>query len=366
MTTRSGPARLWLLGAGDPEQERIEALLRGVGEAVAYATAPGRDGQPARVHPGNAYRATGAKIHGVLPLNLATTPFEGRATVVLVECDMSTDHVWASGVEVVRVDHHRPGDPGYGRPPAEFLPASSIGQVIALLAAEGRLPDYDRAVGWDRAVRSSRWWPRLGALNHEGTPYGRRWGVAVDEGHDAVRTSHQSVVAWIPADLVLAAAADHCLTAAYQTCQCPGVDPEALAAWRDVSRATWQRRPVEAVRADRERAEAVLAEAPRLQLRLDHDPAGEVADLRAVGAVPELPEASARLGVTVLYRLQPSDPGGDRGGRVKVGLLGAGEGTPAGTAPVAAFLGGWAAAQGLVDTYGDPVRGFAGGYELAV
>lgn len=31
-------------------------------------------------------------------------------------------------------DQGRPGDPGYGCPPAEFLPASSVGQVMADLA----------------------------------------------------------------------------------------------------------------------------------------------------------------------------------------------------------------------------------------
>ncbi len=41
----------------------------------------------------------------------------------------------------------------------------------------------------------------------------------------------------------------------------------------------------------------------------------------------------------------------------KVVLGGCGEGTVPGTAPVEAFLGGWAASKGLVRPYGDPVRG---------
>lgn len=56
-------------------------------------------------------------------------------------------------------------------------------------------------------------------------------------------------------------------------------------------------------------------------------------------------------------------PAGSRDPRPKVGVIGAGEGTVPGTAPVEAFLGGWAEQQGLVDLYGDPVRGYAGGYE---
>ena len=42
--------------------------------------------------------------------------------------------------------------------------------------------------------------------------------------------------------------------------------------------------------------------------------------------------------------------------------VGAGEGSLAGRAPVEAFLGGWAARAGLADLYGDPDRGYAGGY----
>ena len=347
-------ARLWVLGAGDPEMERIEALLIKAGEVVVHATAPGRDGRPARVHPGNAY---GALAPSVLP---------GTETVILVECECDglrdgDDPPW----RVVVVDHHRPGDPGFGCPPAGFLAASSVGQVVARLAAEGLL------AGWVVCVAQDA------------------------QGRTACTA--------IPPDLVYAAAADHCLTAAYAA-QCPGVNPGRLAAWRDAVRASFQKRPVAAVQADREAAEAVLRDAPQIALGVpphacapeckwgercgggpDSLAAGDAAgcpppvlvrDVRALGAVPELPEAAARLGVAVVYRLLPGDPGGDRGGRVKVGILGAGEGTPAGTAPVEAFLGGWAARQGLVDLYpphdGTPegllvaaARGFAGAYEAA-
>ena len=322
--------RLWLLGAPDPEMERIAALLAEAGEAVAWATAPGRDGPPARVTPAGAYGATGAATPDGTD---ALWRIRAAARVVLVECaplggsalaealaaqvpgcgpGWAEDHdpacpsaTGAQGrclggaAEVVAVDHHRPGDPGYGRPPAEFLAASSLGQVLALL------------------------------------------------GRDAT-----------PEDKI-AAAADHCLTAAYAGA-CPGVDPAALAEWRDASRAVFQRRPVAEVRADREAAELLLRRAAG---RVVLAPGVQVVDLRPLGFVPELAEAAARLGVAVLYRLVPTDPGGDRSGRVKVGILGAGEGTPAGMAPIEAFLGGWAAGEGLVGLYGDPARGYAGGYE---
>ena len=355
MTTKSKSEispRLWILGAADPEMERIEALLRGCGEAVAHATAPGRDGGAARVTPAGAYAGATPSIPS------------GVETVVLVECECDglrdgDDPPW----RVVVVDHHWPGDPGYGRPPAEFLAASSIGQVVARLAAEGRLAGWGTgdppvmATAYGPPGRIQAWRDAWDPAAQDWTGGPPRWVVCL-----AADRAGRTACAEVPANLVRAAAADHCLTAAYAG-QCPGVEPARLAAWRDAVRASFQGRPLAAVQADREAAEAVLRAAPRLVLG-----DVEVADVRALGAVPELPEAAARLGMAVLYRLLPGDPGGDRGGRggrVKVGILGAGEGTPAGTAPVDAFLGGWAAGQGLGGLYGNPARGFAGGYEAA-
>src|SRR5690606_7379281 len=111
--------RIWILGASDPEMEAIEGLLRECGETMIYATdESGRRGQP-----GDAYRCPGPEVA------------EG-ATVYAGECIDVLPEGW------VRISHHRPGDPGYGRPPAEFLPASNIRQVIAELARLGRLPEW--------------------------------------------------------------------------------------------------------------------------------------------------------------------------------------------------------------------------------
>lgn len=76
------------------------------------------------------------------------------------------------------------------------------------------------------------------------------------------------------------------------------------------------------------------------------------------GSIPELPEASTRAGVAVVYRL----PGTLAAPRVKVGLLGAGEGTTAGTAPIEAFLRGEGPAAGLEDLHGSPTRGYCAGH----
>lgn len=76
---------------------------------------------------------------------------------------------------VWRVDHHHPGDPGYEKGPGDYLQGSSLGQVL--------------------------------------------------EGLEREPSATQRLLA----------AADHCLTAAYQG-MCPGVDPQELlflrAAWR--------------------------------------------------------------------------------------------------------------------------------------
>jgi len=204
-------------------------------------------------------------------------------------------------------------------------------------------------------------------------------------------------VALIPPPLICAAAADHCLGAAYRG-ECPGVDPDALMRWRAESRARFQGRTVEEVLADVERAQAALRAAPKLALLDDETNCALIADLRdaytvrtvlvepfAEGAtvdaagvgdsvsiefgprdegawdegshhtfvrrgVAELPEAATRLGIGYV-----SGPLVGPDGRQKI--------TCSGTADqVRAFLDHWAPAQGLVDAYGDPERGFAGAY----
>lgn len=139
MATTTGEelmSRLWILGAADPEMEAIERLLTECGEATVYASPDG----DRRVRPAEACDP-----------GLTVTPANGlwtgapdgdptRTTVYTVECAIPP------GMDEARrvvIDHHRPGDPGYGQPPEEFLAAASIGQVIAELARLAALP-----VGW--------------------------------------------------------------------------------------------------------------------------------------------------------------------------------------------------------------------------
>jgi hypothetical protein len=145
----------FVLGAQDPEMREIERVLDDAVSARLHA-ARGRR----RCTPQTAYEANGVVDVGPdnVPRPAVLLP---KAPAVFVECTVQ-------GTEpVLRVDHHHPGDPGYGVPPHEFLRGSSLGQVLVL-------------------------------LEREPTPTQR-----------------------------LLAAGDHCLTAAYRG-ECPGVDPHEL------------------------------------------------------------------------------------------------------------------------------------------
>lgn len=353
--------RVWLLGAPDPEMELIERLLRGCGESIIYAA----DESGHRVHPGNAYRCP----IPVIP--------EGM-TAYAVECIDKLPVGWR------RVDHHRPGDLGYGKPPKDFMTASSIGQVIDELARLGVAARIDETGAHPVIPRADMGYPIWGEkpgvrhVRHAPDGGGFAWHEWCYVAHlpprpprdaeEAARIAqHPSVCVCrgctgglyafrISTEMLLAAAADHCLAAAYRG-ECPGVDPDDLMQWRAETRAAHQGRSVDDLLDDVERAREALREAPRIDLG-----AGPVCDMRDASdesghhtfirrGVPELPEAAAYERVAYLATTT------DRDGRKKI-VLG-GHTTPE---TVRTFMGQWAPAQGLVDVYGDPARGFAGGY----
>ncbi len=329
--------RLWILGAPDPEMEAIESLLSEQGEEVAYATMAGK-----RVHPGNAYKSDFSELS-----------LMDYSEVVIVECDGDRTPFGSRPVTVI--DHHRPGDPGYGRPPAEFLPASSVGQVIALLCRAGILHhtdasdcNYVTGAAFVRTLVRTRydWAPGpweyqwtdahvIGASAPAGTHDGIRDGFS-----DTRRTMVSLMFRYrVPEAVIMAAAADHCLSAAYRG-ECPGVDPDALMRWRVESRAAFQRRSVEAVTADIERAKQELRKADLLP-----GAPGEIRNLLWHPPIPELPEAALQEGVAFMAALP-------RGTETQVVLQ------CASPEEVTWFLSEFPAK----DKYGDPARGFAGGY----
>jgi len=289
---------LLVLGASDPEMQAIECLLKKNGVLYAYAVVAN-----SRVHPGNAYQAVSLRWPGL----------EGgpgwEAVTHLVECD----RLEPLPVVVVRIDHHRGGDSGFGKPPSDYWGASSIGQVYSL-------------------------------LNVEPTGASR-----------------------------LAAAGDHCPGAAYRGL-CPGIDPDELIRWRAESRAAFQKRSVQDVLADVSKARVALfrsagevvlcASSSFIETGCGHENCGcepmgyhpqtARSFVGRTKSPPELPEAALREGIAYLAELE-------EGGRAKIVL---GGNAPNQEDCVRQFLGpgGYAQRAGLVDIYGDPARGFAGGY----
>lgn len=220
-------ASVFVLGASDPEMRAIARLLTEAGAPFVHATVDGK-----RVYPANAYDA-------IAPAEVGKALSHG-GKAWLVEC------VGSVPPGAARIDHHHAGDPGYGRPPAQFWAASSLGQTVAALGALGR----------DVAV----------------TP-----------------------------EMRMVAAADHCLGAAYAGA-CPGIDPDALLRWHVAARAAFERRPEDAILADVELSRTALRNAPRLEL----GPGIVVADMRERSA-PELLMAAAREGQCCVSAVKTRD-----------------------------------------------------------
>lgn len=238
--------RIWILGAPDPEMEAIERLLVTAGEHVAHAGFLDGARGFRRCRPDEAYRAT---VHQHVTVCEYAHDI-GETTWYLVECSERTPDV----CPVVRIDHHRPGDPGFGLPPSEFLRASSIGQVVAELARLGVSLGESHGCGHyecDELCRRGifRRWLQLdptGGRDPEWirrTNVGHQWRVCTVSAGETGDDGGPDCGEWvaISIEIALCAAADHCLGAAYRG-ECPGVDPDALMRWRAETRAAFQRR----------------------------------------------------------------------------------------------------------------------------
>ena len=333
--------RLWVLGAADPEMTAIEALLRECGERVAYAL----DADDQRVTPREAYAARVSHAYAADPGRLDGGLCSARAlladVIYEVECMVADRDTLCSPLSIT-IDHHRPGDPGFGRPPAEFLAASSLGQVIAELARVDAYPIDGMSIP-----------AAPGAVPGAFALVGSSWYVIVDDS------------AQLLGERATVAACDHCLGAAWQG-QCPGVAREQVRAYRARMAAS---RPVDPVGYGEYQARfsatlAALEDSARIDLAPWHEgtgvagcdwPQSRPLDTRALGHLDELPDVACYLGVAYLAAPRPRP-----GERAKVVVGGC-------TTPqmVRDFLERWAPAQGLVDCYGDPERGFAGGYAPA-
>ncbi len=286
---------IFVLGADDPEMARIKTvvgLARKLGLVSGYIQGWSK-GSP--VHPGNAYAVDQCPgLPGDVPL-------------VLVECGFAESAPKECHERVIqRVDHHNPGDPGFDCAPEAFWEGSSIGQVVNWINSDLAEPQA------------------MGPLFAEAVAPHMR-------------------------DLYLAAAADHCLKAAYEEC-CPGISSEEIETWRVQTRAKHQNQPEETVRMRIREARATIMQALHNPEQVVEIAGGPI--VRLPGTINELPEASMQLGVPVEYRMEDA-----RSKRIKVGLIG---GEPA---QIEEWMDRFARDYGLEDVYGAPVRGFAGGYQ---
>jgi hypothetical protein len=134
------------------------------------------------------------------------------------------------------------------------------------------------------------------------------------------------------------AAADHCPTQAYRG-ECPQVSPLELAHWRTSSRARRRGVSFEEMDAAILRGKLLLDTAEKIEVGTEQISIIHNRD-------EEIPEASARFNIPFVYK------GTSPAGSVKYGIMGAKPDT----------IALWMAQCGLANVYGDPVRGYAGGY----
>lgn len=140
----------------------------------------------------------------------------------------------------------------------------------------------------------------------------------------------------------LVAASDHCPAHALKG-KCPGVSAEDVLQFRAENKATFLKKDVAVIVTELKEAAMYVASMPRITV-------GEWRFVNAIGdQVDHFPDALMALDLAGVYQMA------DRDGRIKQGIIGC-------TTPE--MVTAWMAAQEgvLVDVYGDPVRGYAGGY----
>lgn len=365
---------IFILGADDREMSAIEALLRECGLPYLWALAPNRDGKLTRVAPGQVATCAGEVY---LTGEIVPRPIEGEAVSVEV----------AGPWGAARIDHHDP-HPLAHAPPSTFLLASSIGQVIALLARNNLLPS-----SWEQDQESDVVWS-----GNKGTLLltdSGKWAVSKGTPYHDNEGSYTVEVAIIPQQLVYEAAADHCPAAAMQG-MCPGVNPGEFGPFLAESKRQqyfpWMS-PEEFAR-ELEVSRMTLRMAspcPELDTLVPtqvqgpdcewHDagmqPAGYMKDLRHLepGTVPAQGSgecypteflvgivAAIMEGVGFICRIRRRD------GKLAIRSNGHGLLTKAGTKPAEVFLSdpskfgcGPELPRGIDASYGSPTRGFFGG-----
>lgn len=182
----------FVLGSQDHEMREIERVCQELGFNYGYAK---KDGHVVKSF--TAYSATG--IVGKAGNSYVPVAIPAGSKIVCVECavmGLRPDEI---------IDHHNPGDAGYGKAPKDFYEGSSLGQFLRLIGMEP--------------------------------------------------TQRQRVIA----------AADHCLSAAYRG-ECPGITLEELTEFREQTRAQARRMSREDLQLQIEHSTLVLRHAERVNI----------------------------------------------------------------------------------------------------
>lgn len=323
-----------VIGAPDHEMEAVRRLLTDAGISCVDATPPGREA--ARL----AYESLVRPLPGDVWIECAPGRGDGlgcgdaNADVGGLcqgcpTCEGGKAAVLAAGGVVI--DHHHPGDPGYGRPASDAWAASSLGQVWALLRDLGLTPR----------------WSECGDC-----------GAGASECVDGVCGlcgGAYAVVSEPSRTLRLTGEADHAL-AAFAVGSLSATQAEAVEFL--ATRAGVPEKDVEA-------AKEALLNAPELPwttpAALPLLPVAQVMDLRDI---PDL-APGGRLGKALVLAACCAGVAyigwGTQGVTTKgrhVSFGGAGDGSMPGVLPMRAIL----TAMGCVDVYGDDARGVGGGY----
>ena len=200
----------------------------------------------------------------------------------------------------VIIDHHSEGDPGYGRPVEDSAMASSLGQMVEFLGKT------------------------------HGEEAMRQFIVSIEEKFD---------VRW-----QVIAACDHALKEVYQG-RVPGVSKDEALKYRFRVRTNFLRLRDSEYISLIEIAKDALIAAPDVIIANNI-----LKDLRSIGTVPEITEVSAIMGIGFLSKSYLNE-----GTTEKMSIFNAPKESVSEWVKHAREIG-------LIDIYGDPIRGFAGGY----
>lgn len=260
----------FILGRADPEMNTIAKILKEYEHPFIYAEMNDNSGR--RVYSSTAYKAN-------LP---AAKDVPAGAKLVWIECH--PDVAVANPNDII-IDHHRPGDPGFGKPPAQYWEGSSIGQLCILLGVEP--------------------------------------------------TQEYKIVA----------AADHCLAAAYMS-ECPGIDAMELFRWRVFHRAAYQGISESELKEQMLQAAKEIIDSKKVMIGKQ-----EIADFTYFPLPKEAAEGSIMAGIPVMSKIF------DRSTELfKFSIISARPET------IKTWMEETAVRLKLVNIYGDPARGYAGGY----